>query len=403
MRAAGAGAPRGPREGPFGPLHGGRLAPQQGQLGYDGGPYGSSSSARGVPLSVQWPPRVRSVASIAGLVVLAPLLGGCSALYPPNAATDQGADIRNLYTVFLVPMVAIFLLVEGLILWSVIRYRRRKGDEELPVQTHGNNLLEVTWTVLPTLLVLALFFVSWQTLNKVDAESKPELTVDVTGFQWQWTFAYPQYGLSYTGIGDQGPVLVLPVDEVVHVRLHSHDVIHSFYVPDFLFKRDVIPGQVNNFDLTLKDAGVTYSGQCAQLCGMDHYQMRFTVRTMTPADFQAWVQAEQTKTRATPTPPPGGSVAGPTLQLSASNTTNFDQSSLTASAGQPFTVVLTNKTAGAPHNFAIRDSSGKVRFTGLPLAQPGQTVSYAVPALPAGTYTFFCSVHPNMQGTLTVK
>ena len=374
-----------------------------GRLGYDDGPYGSSSSARGAPLSVQWSPRVRSVVSVAGVAGMALLLGGCSALYPPNAASSQGADIRSLYSLFMVPMVALFILVEGLILWSVIRYRRRKGDDELPAQTHGNNMLEVTWTVLPTILVLVLFVFSWQTLNKVDAQSNPELTVDVTGFQWQWTFAYPQYDLSYTGIGDQGPVLVMPVDEVVHIRLHSNDVIHSFYVPDFLFKRDVIPGQVNNFDVTATKAGVTYSGQCAQLCGMDHYQMRFTVQTMTPAAFQSWVQAEQVKARATPAPQPSGATAGPVLDLSASSTTAFDESSLSAPAGQAFSVQLTNKTSGAPHNFSIKDASGKVLFTGLPLAQPGQTVRYSIPALPAGTYTFFCSVHPNMQGTLTVK
>jgi cytochrome c oxidase subunit II len=353
---------------------------------------------------VPWSPRVRTVVSVAGLAGLALVLGGCSALYPPDAATTQGGDIRSLYSVFMVPIVAIFILVEGLIVWSVVRYRRRKGDDELPVQTHGNNVLEITWTVLPTILVLVLFVLSWQTLNKVDAKSaNPDLTVDVTGFQWQWTFAYPQYGLSYTGIGDQGPVLVLPADEVVHFRLHSSDVIHSFYVPDFLFKRDVIPGQVNNFDLTVKDAGVTYSGQCAQLCGMNHYQMRFTVQTMTPAGFQAWVQAEQAKAKATPAPAASGQAAGPVVKLSASNTTSFDESALSAPAGQPFSVELTNKTSGAPHNFSIKDASGTVIFTGLPLAQPGQTVSYSVPALTAGTYTFFCSVHPNMTGTLTVK
>jgi len=373
-------------------------------LRYDAAPTGSSKCARGLPLSLQWSPRVRSLVSGAALAGLALLLGGCSALYPPQAATSQGADIRTLYSIFMVPMIVIFVLVEGLIVWSVFRYRRRSGDNELPVQTHGNNYLEITWTVLPTILVLVLFFISWQTLNKVEAQpANPDVIVDVTGFQWQWTFAYPQYDLSYTGIADQGPVLVLPADEVVHVRLHSADVIHSFYVPDFLFKEDVIPGQVNNFDLNLKDAGVTYSGQCAQLCGMGHSQMRFTVQTMTPANFQAWVQAEQAKARATPAPAASGQAAGPTLQLSASNTTSFDESTLTAVAGQPFTVQLTNKTAGAPHDFSIKDSTGKVLFTGLPLAQPGQTVSYSVPALPAGTYTFFCSVHPNMTGTLTVK
>ena len=351
---------------------------------------------------MKWSPRVRSIFLVGGLAGAALLISGCSALYPPQAVTQQGVDIRALYSLFMVPIVAIFILVEGLIVWSVLRYRRHRDDDELPAQTHGNNVLEVLWTVLPTLLVLVLFFLSWQTLNKVDAESaNPDLTVDVTGFQWQWTFAYPQYGLSYTGIGDQGPQMVLPVGEVVHIRLHSNDVIHSFYVPDFLFKRDVIPGQVNTFDITVQQPG-TYSGQCAQLCGMGHSQMRFSVRAVSPADFQAWAQAEEAKAKATPTPSAGGAT-GPTLQLSASNTTSFDTTSLTAPAGQPFSVVLTNRTPGAPHNFSIKDASGTVLYTGMPLAQPNQQVRYSVPALKAGTYTFFCAVHPNMQGTLTVK
>jgi cytochrome c oxidase subunit 2 len=321
-------------------------------------------------------------------------------MYPPNPVTDQGKDIWSLYNLFFVIAAVIFVGVEGVIVWSILRYRRR-GDQ-LPRQTHGNNVLEVVWTAIPTALVLGLFVISFGIQGRVDARvPDPPVTVDVTGFQWQWTFEYKDHGLSYTGLGDQGPVMWLPVGETVHIRLHSNNVIHSFYVPAFLFKRDVIPGQVNNFDLKIDQAG-TYSGQCAQLCGMDHYQMVFSVKAVPPAEFQAWLQAEEIKARATPTPAASGA-AGTTLQLGASNTQSFDKSALDAAANQPFSVQLTNSTPSAPHNFAIKDASGKVLFTGMPLAQPNQSVTYSVPALPAGTYTFFCSVHPNMTGTLTVK
>ena len=356
---------------------------------------------RWLALSVRWSPRVRSLALVGIVATAAILLGGCSALYPPNPATDQGHDILGLYSVFMIPMAGIFLLVEGLIVWSVLRYRRRKGDDELPVQTHGNSILEFLWTALPTLLVLVLFVLSWQTLNTVDARSAdPAYTIDVTGFQWQWTFDYGN-GVSFTGLGDQGPVMYLPVGQTVHIRLHSNNVIHSFYVPDFLFKRDVIPGQTNSFDLKVDQPG-TYSGQCAQLCGIGHYQMRFTVVAESPADFETWLVAATAKAKATPLPVPSGQ-PGASIQLGASGSTTFDETSLSATAGKPFSVVFTNRSSN-PHDFAVKDASGKVLFTGMPIANPGQAVTYSVPALPAGTYTFFCVVHPTtMQGTLTVR
>lgn len=345
--------------------------------------------------------RPRAAFLAAGLALLTLVLSGCSALYPPDPATEQARDIRGLYDLLFAVMAIIFVLVEGLIVWSVIRYRRR--SDVLPSQTHGNNVLEILWTLIPTVIVVAVFVFSWGTLNKVDAKAaNPDVTIDVTGFQWQWTFEYKDYGLSYTGIGDQGPVMWMPVGETVHIRLHSNDVIHSFYVADFLFKRDVIPGQANNFDLKVDRVG-TFSGQCAQLCGLGHNQMVFSVNAVTPDQFRAWVQQEQAKGQQTPAPPPSGGPAGATLKLSAHSTSSFDQSSLEAPADAPVTIQLDNQTPGVPHNVAIKDSSGTVIFTGLPLAQSGQTASYSVPAMKAGTYTFFCSVHPNMTGTLTVK
>jgi len=351
--------------------------------------------------------------SLLALAVLALVVGACAEATPGNqvpnffpapAITDQGQASESLYAFIFWIAVAIFVLVEGLIIFAVLRYRRRKGDDELPVQTHGSMGFELAWTIVPFIIVVALFILSENTQQKVDASTpNPPLTVDVTGFQWQWTFDYKAQGLSFTGQGTDGPTMVLPVGEDVHFRLHSNDVIHSFYVPGFFFKKDVVPGRTNEFDLTLDQTG-TYTGQCAEFCGLGHADMRFTVQAVSPADFSAWVAKEQEAAKATPSPLPSGAQS---LTLSASNTTAFDESTLSATAGQPFAVVFTNNEAagGPPHDFAIKDPAGSsnLLFTGQPLAQAGQTVTYSVPALAAGTYTFICIVHPNMTGTLTVK
>ncbi|HEX5466167.1 MAG TPA: cytochrome c oxidase subunit II [Candidatus Limnocylindrales bacterium] len=352
-------------------------------------------------------PRIR-LAALIGFSLL--VIAGCAqatndnpipGFFPPPAATVQGEDTSGLYDLVFWIVAVIFVLVEGLIIYSVFRYRRKKGDQELPKQTHGYFPLEVAWTVIPIVLVLFVWVVALQVQDKVLAESPdPAVTVDVTGFQWQWTFDYKSLGLSYTGAGADGPTMVVPVGEPVHINEHSNDVIHSFYIRDFLFKRDVVPGRVNSFEFTVKEPG-TYSGQCAEFCGLGHHQMFFTIKAVSPTDYQAWVKSEQAKAQATQAPPPSGATV---IQLSASNTTAFDESTLTAPANKPFVIAFTNKeaTGGPPHDVVIVGPDNK-SITGMPLAQPGQTVNYSEPALPAGTYKFFCIVHPNMTGTLTVK
>ncbi|MGZ6344474.1 MAG: cytochrome c oxidase subunit II [Candidatus Limnocylindrales bacterium] len=323
-------------------------------------------------------------------------------LLPIKAVTETGQLANDLYYFVLAIATVIFLLVEGLIIFAVIRYRRRKGDDGLPVQTHGNLFFELGWTIVPFIIVVVLFVLSANTQTKVDARSaNPGVTVDVTGFQWQWTFEYKDSGLSFTGQGKDGPEMVLPVNTVVHIRLHAADVIHSFYVPAFFFKRDVIPGITNQFDITITNPG-TYTGQCAELCGIGHADMRFTVRAVTPDEYTAWVKQAQEAAQNTPSQPPSGATV---IKLGASNALAFDQTNLTAPANQPFVIAFTNSSPpGTPHNFAIKNpNGGDPLYSGQPLVQPGQTVNYTVPALPPGTYTFFCIVHPNMTGTLTVK
>jgi cytochrome c oxidase subunit 2 len=214
------------------------------------------------------------------------LAAGCA----PAPATEQAREVRWLYDFFMVAGAIVFVTVAGLILWSVVRYRD-DGNPELPPQFHEHRRLEVTWTVIPVLIVMVLIALTLRTVGVVDHETAdPAVTVRATGFQWQWKFEYLHQGISETGSVGHEPVLVLPVGQPVHLELVSADVQHSFYVPRFLFKRDVIPGRVNHFDLTLSAPG-TYQGECAFICGLDHARMGFKVQALPPAEFQRWLAA----------------------------------------------------------------------------------------------------------------
>jgi cytochrome c oxidase subunit II len=307
--------------------------------------------------------------------------------------------------------VVIFLVVEGLIIWTVIRYRRRPGDDVLPAQTHGNNIAELAWTIIPTIIVAFLFVISWQTLNVVDtASASPQTKIRAVAGQFQWQFDYladDGQTVKYTqalATGDGGG-LYIPAGRDIQLSLTSQDVIHAFYVPQFLFKRDVVPGRVNKFDFKVDaaEAGNTFRGQCAELCGAGHRIMLFEVHALAPADFDAWLADQIAKANATPPPPPSGEAGGPPLEISAQNIA-YEQSTLEAPAGKPFRIEFDNKDSGVPHNVSIHKDSptGQEVFKGDIFNGPARK-TYDVPALTAGTYSFVCSVHPNMTGTLTVK
>ena len=202
----------------------------------------------------------------------------------------------------------------------------------------------------------------------------------------------------------EGGGLFLPVGEPIQIDLRSEDVIHAFYVPKFLFKRDVVPGKLNTFDFTVDEAG-TYRGQCAELCGTFHGSMVFDVHAVDRPTFDAWVAEQIDKARATPAPPPSGgpsgAPAGTVVPLSAQNIA-FSTATLQAPAGQPFTIDFKNDDASVPHNVEIQDASGAVKFKGDTITGVAET-QYPVDALPAGDYKFLCTVHPNMTGTLTVQ
>lgn len=225
------------------------------------------------------------------LVVLTPALAGCSSrLGAPEPVTREGESILTLWRVLFWTAAVLGAVVIGLIAWCVLRYRS-PGSTELPPQSGGNVPLELVYTAVPVVVVGVLFAMTVAT----DAETttlrhRPALTVDVTGFQWQWRFEYPEQRVAVQGGPRVPPELVLPADRVVHLRLRSTDVIHSFFVPGFLTKRDVIPGVRNTIEVRPQRTG-TYGGHCAEFCGLDHARMNFTVRVVSPAAFAAWARA----------------------------------------------------------------------------------------------------------------
>jgi cytochrome c oxidase subunit II len=325
-----------------------------------------------------------------------------------GGVTDRSESISQLYDIVFYIAVAIFLLVEGLIVFSVFRFRRKPTDDQLPPQVHGNNLVEVIWTVVPTAIVLFMFVLSWQSLNTVDAKVPSEVHVRAVAARFQWSFDYldgpgPDAKVLFTQslpVGDDGG-MVLPVGEPVLVELRATDVIHAFYVPKFLFKRDVVPGKTNTFNFTVEEPG-TYRGQCAELCGAFHGSMVFDVHARPKAEYDAWVAAQVEKANATPAPAPSGEVSGPVVELAAANI-EFSTNALAAPADTAFTIHFKNDdAAGVLHNVEIKDAAGASLFKGE-LIDGGQEINYAVPALAAGSYPFVCTVHPNMTGTLTVQ
>jgi len=201
----------------------------------------------------------------------------------------------DLFNVLLWTMVVVFFLVEGVLLYAIVRYRRRPGDAK-PPQIHGNMTLEVVLTIIPTILVLALGI--WSVFTLFELEKPPEgspdaLQVNVTGHQWWFEFEYPDAGNGKKII--TANEMRIPVDRPIEITVESDDVIHSFWVPKLAGKVDMVPTRVNTMwfqadsDKIDDDLPVSLFGQCAELCGLAHALMRFRVTVMEQDQFDSWV------------------------------------------------------------------------------------------------------------------
>jgi cytochrome c oxidase subunit II len=245
-------------------------------------------------------PRARAVVAAA---VMAGVVAGCL----PSPATEEARATSTLWSQFVIAAAVVGAIVWGLITVAILRFRRRPRDAgTVPPQLADSRRLEIAWTILPIVTVLGLFALTLVALGKVDARAvSPRVTVDVIAYRWHWRFDYAGAGVSVSGTLDQPAELVLPAGEPVHIVLTSADVAHSFFVPQFLFKRDAIPGRPNEFDFTITEPG-TYAGQCAEFCGVFHDRMLLVVRALSRAGFDAWLagQAPATTPSGTPSPAP---------------------------------------------------------------------------------------------------
>ena len=265
--------------------------------------------------------RFGRVAKLAVLVAaVVPLTTGCSVdevlrFGWPVGVTPQAENMRMLWTWSAVAALIVGFITWAAMFWAMIFHRKRAGDDDVPPrQTQYNLPVEIAFTVIPTIIVAVLFAFTVQVQNNVnDVADNPDLRVDLTAFQWNWQFSYPDTktttGQPVTTIGTATtiPLLVLPTNRSIQFTQRSNDVIHSFWVPEFLFKRDVFPypeknDQQNVWRIEKIDREGAFVGRCAELCGAYHAMMNFEVRALSPDKFDRYLQLRVQTNPATGAP-----------------------------------------------------------------------------------------------------
>ena len=246
--------------------------------------------------------RYSPMAVAAGLTTFAAFgLGGCSGPFPQSTldpASGFSADLADLYGTIFGWAVFVFVVVEALLIYTVIKYRARPGQQGEPKQVHGHTALEIAWTLAPVVILIFIAVPTIETIFKVDGTPEAgALEIEVIGHQWWWEFKYPEYGIV------TATELHLPVGRPVAFTMTSAYVIHSFWLPRLGGKRDVIQGRTTRLALTPDSVGV-YMGQCAEYCGSSHANMRTLAFVDTQEDFDAWVQQQLTN------PPPVAELEG---------------------------------------------------------------------------------------------
>jgi cytochrome c oxidase subunit II len=256
--------------------------------------------------------RRKQITTITGLALAGALaLTGCSpevqrGWLPTERGTTNHTDrIMDLWVNSWIAALVVGIITWGLMVWCIVAYRRRKGTVGFPRQTSFNLPLEVFYLTIPLFMVLVFFYFTDRDQQAIDNRSQPaDVVVDVRGKQWAWDFNYKQGDVINEDVHEAGvqahltgaqidkeklPTLYLPVNKSVDLELNSRDVIHSFWVPAFLQKRDMIPGKTNYIRFTPTKEG-TYDGKCAELCGEYHSEMLFRVKVVSESEFQAHME-----------------------------------------------------------------------------------------------------------------
>ncbi len=287
----------------------------------------------------------------------------------PSKGSIQAGNVRTLYTVLLIATIPIFVLVETVVLFSVWKFRMRPGQEEMdgpPI--HGNTRLEVVWTAVPAMLIVALCTYAYTVLRSNEANKANAMTVNVTARQFAFEFGYPEAG----GKQVLSPVLYLPVNRPVVFKIRSLDVIHSFFVPNFSEKLDAVPGIVTTLRVTPNTTG-SYPVECTELCGAGHSLMRAPVRVVSASAFAHWLSAQPsngpppigtpppTVNQAVPGYVPGGSSSGASGGPSSSSSTGASSSSTGAGASTATAMsVFSSAGCSGCHTLAAASATGTV-------------------------------------------
>ena len=247
-------------------------------------------------------PPARTIIALALIVLLGvvTVVSAVTVFQLPDPVTEEAKRTDTLYQPVLAVSFIVFYVVTAGIIWAMFRYKRQSEDEELPLQVHGSSVLEATWTIIPIIILVALFIPSIILL--IDLKTPPDdedvdLTVEAIGHQWWWEFRYPDDGVvvqatppNYETL--EPPTLVLPVGATVVINVSSTDVVHSFSAPRTLYKLQAIPGSINIMHLKFEETGV-FTGQCYQFCGLRHSDMLFLIEVRDQAGFEAWLSETQ--------------------------------------------------------------------------------------------------------------
>lgn len=232
------------------------------------------------------PSRLRRLLTAALPAVAAVAFTACNTSYPNNifhSHTDFNRDVDVLWRVLIWLGTAVFIFVEGILLYAIVRYRRR-SESDRPEHVHGNTTLEILWTAIPAVVLVIIAVPTVRTIFKTQAVAKADaLQVEVIGHQWWWEFRYPEYKVTTAN------ELYLPVGRTVNFTLKTQDVIHSFWIPQMGGKRDLIANRQNHLWFTPDSVGEqAWNGFCAEYCGASHANMKFRTFTVTPAQFAEW-------------------------------------------------------------------------------------------------------------------
>lgn len=322
------------------------------------------------------------------------LLSGCIR----EGVSTKAQDIHDLYVRIVLLAAPVFVGVEAFLLYCIVRYRRRRGDNAPAPQDAGSGKMLGVFFAIPVVIIAMLFPFGEQTLGFVQKQDKhPDVTINVDGFQWEWTFNYVNEGLIVTGKTlTRSPVMGVPIDETIHIHLQSRDVLHEFYVPALNFMRNAIPGHPNDFDFTPTKLG-TYPAQCAEFCGLWHSKMTFSVQVMTRPDYIAWIAREQAAQLNVSCPP------GPASFTLVAKNTSWNTDCIGMPAGTPLTFTVNNQDS-IDHSLGVFDSiKGGAQYLESGHLGPGVHTVTLRPMRP-GRYFFECTIHgPSMSGTLIIR